>query len=1136
MAQIASQSLEKSLEKRGQWLSRWSLPLVSFSLGVFLLGAFLLSVGCDDDSRSRDRDGDVDAQVSVDISDVAGERMSAMDAEVDAEAGEALSGRSLIESVSLERTHTLSGLSAPVEVIFTEGMVPNIYAESDEDLGRALGYLLARDRFFNMDLLRRLPQGRLSELFGGVALAIDQESLDLGMGYVTDRLEERVTPRVRAYLEAVASGVNDYIEAVRAGEEEAPSEFQLAAPLFATEVIELMSPWTARDIVSMATTILYQTNFEDGDLEASARLIELASAYGDDAERRRDFIADVALNMRPPVTGNTMRPEPSWGEGNPWFLGEPPADMGPIDDMGPPGGPADMGEGGASMLDLGPPEDNPEGDAIDKQRASRKDADRILPTGELIIPSRHATSAQLLRRLHATLSRRHKWFGRDRELGFGSNAWAASSAATGSGAIVSGDGHLQLSIPSLMYQVGLNTSELGDGDIAQKGLLLASIPMLAVGTNGQVAWSQVNPIVDITDWYEERLILDETGLPKATLFQGEERPLVATTHRVSVAERVILMSEARDVEWTSYQTFDGRRITQIDGRELAEDESPAEGEVVVTIMGRRVVPAPPGEDGSIAAISFDYGAFDASHFVDALFAMGLAQNLSDFERQTRRLVGGGLFSAAADQSGSVLYTSYQAVPCRGYLSRDADGFFLSGQSPLALLDGSQIGGFTIPVDGEGYADESSEDPYQCVIPYEQMPISRDPARGFVVTTNNDPLGFADDGRVDNDPWYLGGPWTPFRHHTVTRALNRALDTGVITVDTMRSVQANVESRLGELFTPHLIAAIDQIDRWAEEGVGSGDPSRERALAIYNDHRIRLREARDRLEEWVAHGYLARSGVETFYHVADDRERRDAVATMIFNVYVRELLRLVWSDEAENAIPYDESRLKIYALHRMLEGRGPDNPRGLASWRAENQESTFFDRRETADDIERSEELMVRALNTALEKLTASPEGDQEVGFGSADMSGWLWGLRHLARFESLLGPFLGDVGPLGLILERFSVTTAKLPLADELSSQDPRASLKWFPRPGDQWGVDAANPGFGGDYTFGNGPVMRMTIQLNNGRVSGYNIVPGGQSGLEESPHILDQLRMWLANDAYPIRYHLDEVVEGASARWRFTP
>jgi hypothetical protein len=69
----------------------------------------------------------------------------------------------------------------------------------------------------------------------------------------------------------------------------------------------------------------------------------------------------------------------------------------------------------------------------------------------------------------------------------------------------------------LLFKLPLRQTEgflsLGGGEIHQKGLLIASIPVMAVGANGKVAWSQVNRVVDITDWYVEQLQLDESGAP-----------------------------------------------------------------------------------------------------------------------------------------------------------------------------------------------------------------------------------------------------------------------------------------------------------------------------------------------------------------------------------------------------------------------------------------------------------------------------------------------------------------------------------------------------------------------------------------------------------------------------------------------
>ena len=1051
-------------------------------MGKYIFCTLLLAghFGCDDDTSQANTAG----------SEMAGETTAGETTAGDTTAGEQLphEARSIIESVTERRRLVLPGLQAPVEVIFTEGMVPNIYAENDTDLGITLGYLLARDRFFNMDLLRRLAQGRVSELFGEAGLQNDQESLDLGMRLVTQRLASRVSPRVKAYLEAVVRGINAYVDAAKSGDEAIPSELELAARFFAVQPTELMSPWTFEDVVSMATVILYETNFEDKDIDATARLKRLETAYGEDEERRQAFIQDVALNMKPPVEGNSSLPPSSWGQS------------------------VDKQE-------------------LDKQVPSlRAEQQQLTPQSPLL----KSLSVKRLVDLSSRLARRHGFFGHDPEEGFGSNAWAAGRATTDTGAIISGDGHLQLSVPSIMYQIGLNTETLGGGDIHQKGLLITSIPVMAVGTNGHVAWSQVNPNVDITDWYVEQLKLDDQGLPESSLYQGEWQPLIKTTETVYVAGRALLGSEERTVTWTTYSTFDGRRIVEIEGRQLSDDEEPSAGEGVVSLLGDRFALDPSQNGGIVSAISFDHTALDASHFIDSLFSLGLAQDLSEFEHETKKLIGGGLFSAAGDREGNILYTSYQSVPCRGYLERDDQGFFRPGQSPMTLLDGTQIKGFQLLSDDEGVIiEDRNDDPYSCVIPYDEMPISRNPDVGYLSTANNDPLGFADDGRVDNDRWYIGGPWTPFRQHTILRGLSGAAQSGDITVESMRRLHADVTSPMGELFAPFFISALNTIELWSQSE--TTDPSSEHAVSLFLENRERLSEAKSRLEDWQTTGFRAESGVETFYNEVDDQERANAVATSIFNAAFRQLLREVWSDEEEGAIPFDGTRMKVYALHRILNGRGADNPSGLSSWRADFNESLFFDRLET-EAIERSEELMIRSLITGLDELSAASEGPGQGGFGTDVMDQWLWGLHHMARFESLLAPFLGGAGPLGAILDGFAITTSVLPLADDLAENDPRSDLKWFPRPGDQWNIDAGNAGFGGGYSYGNGAVMRMTIQLTEDRVSGYNIIPGGQSGIKDDPHATDQLKLWLSNQAYPLRFHLDEIVDGATQRWRFTP
>ena len=64
----------------------------------------------------------------------------------------------------------IAGLQGGVEVVLDREAVPHIDATSHEDAARAMGYVHARDRLWQMEVLRMAGQGRLSEMFGETTL------------------------------------------------------------------------------------------------------------------------------------------------------------------------------------------------------------------------------------------------------------------------------------------------------------------------------------------------------------------------------------------------------------------------------------------------------------------------------------------------------------------------------------------------------------------------------------------------------------------------------------------------------------------------------------------------------------------------------------------------------------------------------------------------------------------------------------------------------------------------------------------------------------------------------------------------------------------------------------------------------
>ena len=112
---------------------------------------------------------------------------------------------------------TLSGVSAPVEIVRNNANVPHIFGKTDEDVYFALGFAHAQDRLWQMTQLRRTAQGRLSEVFGQRTVRIDEiiRRFDL-YGLATRSVAAQDEPTKRA-LQAYANGVNAWIGQVNSG-------------------------------------------------------------------------------------------------------------------------------------------------------------------------------------------------------------------------------------------------------------------------------------------------------------------------------------------------------------------------------------------------------------------------------------------------------------------------------------------------------------------------------------------------------------------------------------------------------------------------------------------------------------------------------------------------------------------------------------------------------------------------------------------------------------------------------------------------------------------------------------------------------------------------------------------------------
>lgn len=109
-------------------------------------------------------------------------------------------------------TIAVAGLKGPVEIIRDQEGVPHIFGTQSYDLCVAIGFAHAQDRLWQMELLRRAGQGRLSEIFGERTLNTDIFFRTLDLYGHAERSLAALPKETRALLEAYARGVNAFID------------------------------------------------------------------------------------------------------------------------------------------------------------------------------------------------------------------------------------------------------------------------------------------------------------------------------------------------------------------------------------------------------------------------------------------------------------------------------------------------------------------------------------------------------------------------------------------------------------------------------------------------------------------------------------------------------------------------------------------------------------------------------------------------------------------------------------------------------------------------------------------------------------------------------------------------------------
>jgi penicillin amidase len=392
---------------------------------------------------------------------------------------------------------SLAGLSGPVHVFTDTYGIPHIYGSSESDVLFVQGYLHARDRFTEMDLLRHISSGRVAELTGQMPLIgpaagyLTATTVDWlmralsttrqGTSVVSEVLA-RASPEVMMTMESFCKGVNAYIRDLRHGTNGAKLAPYYKKLFGVSE--DRIPEYAPEDIVSLGVFMGFFLSNLQG-------LIEHATFTDYFKAIDTDVLSDT-LRSAPadPTTILPGLPVTAAAAGLPWASRFAKGPKGPFEPLCP---------------------------RIGKGTVQARDNDSPL------------TPFDIVRFILSLLGYP------DRGYRPGSNNWVLAPSLTERGyALVANDQHLAALNPPLYYHSHLDTTLFGGGDLDVIGVSFAGFPGVTTGHNEYVAWGQTVMGYDQIDLYKETVLEQQYGLPKSVLFQGRAVPTATRWERFQI--------------------------------------------------------------------------------------------------------------------------------------------------------------------------------------------------------------------------------------------------------------------------------------------------------------------------------------------------------------------------------------------------------------------------------------------------------------------------------------------------------------------------------------------------------------------------------------------------------------------------
>ncbi len=395
---------------------------------------------------------------------------------------------------NLSGSAQVKGISDAVQIERDPFGVPHIFARTDADAYFGLGYAEAQDRLFQMEMERRIGEGRLCELVGKKALVLDVFSHTIGFRRLGHQLWLKASPETQRNVTAYVHGINAYIV-----EHHTQPGFEFDALQFTPE------PWDPEESLMIGRLMSWELNF----------------AYWTDAA-----FSDIALGLDSAHLSSLYPHYPEYGstalEGaTPQVIaarwtGAEPVVIHAVPSASPKKDttkslPKKTTSHPATLTPHAAPKPAQNGQPSLQPAPKKKKIVRPPPPPHILIPpvpSGELQSGDLhdfyanLRQVNALL---REYLGPLTASG-GSNSFALGPSRTKTGgAILENDTHLRLGTPARWYLAHIQSSE----GLNVAGFGIPGLPLFIAGRNEKMSWGITSGMADESDFFIETP--DSTG-------------------------------------------------------------------------------------------------------------------------------------------------------------------------------------------------------------------------------------------------------------------------------------------------------------------------------------------------------------------------------------------------------------------------------------------------------------------------------------------------------------------------------------------------------------------------------------------------------------------------------------------------